>query len=116
MVSIKDVTMDPEAAIAEGDIKKCDIDVSHKEAASVAPYIYVPNTPEEKKLIRKIDAHLFPMLWLMFLMNYLDRTNIGVSRPQPCGRRWDLARSSHSYTPRIQLTSRTLRSAAWKRT
>lgn len=77
MVDVLDVKYDPEAAINEEEIKKCDI--SHKETASVAPYIYVPNTPEEAKLIRKIDAHLFPMLWLMFLMNYLDRTNIGVS-------------------------------------
>lgn len=78
MVDVLDVKYDPEAAINEDDIRKCDI--SHKETASVAPYIYVPDTAEEKKLIRKIDAHLFPMLWLMFLMNYLDRTNIGVSR------------------------------------
>lgn len=77
MVDVLNVKYDPEAVLAEEDIKK--EDVSHKETASVAPYVYVPDTPEEKKLVRKIDAHLFPMLWLMFLMNYLDRTNIGVS-------------------------------------
>lgn len=40
---------------------------------------YVPDTAEEKALVRKIDAHLLPMLWIMYVMNYIDRTNIGVS-------------------------------------
>lgn len=41
---------------------------------------YVPDTDEEKKLVRKIDKRLLPMLWVMYVMNYIDRTNIGVSR------------------------------------
>jgi hypothetical protein len=40
---------------------------------------YVPGTEEEKRLLRKIDKHLLPMLWVMYVMNYIDRTNIGVS-------------------------------------
>lgn len=40
---------------------------------------YVEGTPEEKKLVRKIDYHLIPILWAMYVFNYLDRTNIGVS-------------------------------------
>ena len=31
----------------------------------------------EKKLLRKVDLHLIPMLFLLFLMAFLDRTNIG---------------------------------------
>lgn len=32
-------------------------------------------TPEEEKaLIRKIDLVLMPMMWLMYLLSYLDRT------------------------------------------
>jgi hypothetical protein len=42
---------------------------------------YVSGSAEEKKLVRKIDRHLMPMLWVMYIFNYLDRTNIGVSRP-----------------------------------
>ena len=38
---------------------------------------YVPDSPEEKRLVRKIDKHLLPMLWIMYIMNYIDRTNIG---------------------------------------
>jgi hypothetical protein len=32
----------------------------------------------EKKLLRKVDLHLIPMLFLLFLMAFLDRTNIGM--------------------------------------
>ena len=52
------------------------------EASQVDPQelnTYVPDTPEEKKLLRKIDLHLLPMLWGMYVFNYIDRTNIGVS-------------------------------------
>lgn len=37
---------------------------------------YVPNTDAEKKLRRKIDLHLIPILWIMYILNYVDRTNI----------------------------------------
>lgn len=37
---------------------------------------YVPNTEAEKKLVRKIDLHLIPILWIMYVLNYIDRTNI----------------------------------------
>lgn len=37
---------------------------------------YVPNTDAEKKLLRKIDLHLIPTLWIMYILNYVDRTNI----------------------------------------
>lgn len=37
---------------------------------------YVPHTAEEKKLVRKIDLFLMPILWIMYILNYVDRTNI----------------------------------------
>lgn len=37
---------------------------------------YVPNTEEERKLVRKIDLRLMPILWVMYVLNYVDRTNI----------------------------------------
>lgn len=30
----------------------------------------------EKKLVRKLDLTLVPMVWLLYLFNYLDRNNI----------------------------------------
>lgn len=37
---------------------------------------YVPNTDAENKLRRNIDLHLMPILWIMYILNYIDRTNI----------------------------------------
>lgn len=37
---------------------------------------YTPGTEEEKKLVRKIDMYMIPILWLMYLLNFVDRTNI----------------------------------------
>jgi len=41
---------------------------------------YVPGTTEERKLVRKIDLLLMPMLWIMYILNYVDRTNIGNAK------------------------------------
>lgn len=30
----------------------------------------------EKRVVRKLDCTLVPMLWFMYLFNYLDRNNI----------------------------------------
>lgn len=47
---------------------------------------YVPDTDAEKKLLRKIDLRLMPILWLMYVLNYVDRTNIVCcpSAPNHC--------------------------------
>ncbi|KAL2803269.1 major facilitator superfamily domain-containing protein [Aspergillus granulosus] len=41
---------------------------------------YVPGTEEEKKLVRKIDLYILPMMWIMYLLSYMDRTNIGNAK------------------------------------
>ncbi|EFY99366.2 phthalate transporter [Metarhizium robertsii ARSEF 23] len=41
---------------------------------------YVPHSAEEKKLVRKIDLFLMPILWIMYILNYVDRTNIGNAK------------------------------------
>ncbi|KAF8798941.1 MFS general substrate transporter [Phlegmacium glaucopus] len=38
------------------------------------------NTPEDKRLVRKIDFHLIPILTLLYLLSFLDRSNIGNAR------------------------------------
>lgn len=43
---------------------------------------YVPGSDEEKKLVRKIDAYFLPMLWAMYILNYIDRTNIVSTVPR----------------------------------
>lgn len=34
----------------------------------------------EKRLVRKLDLTLVPMVWLLYLFNYLDRNNIALVR------------------------------------
>lgn len=37
---------------------------------------YVPGTVAEKRLVRKIDFILLPILWWMYILAHLDRSNI----------------------------------------
>ncbi|KAK1978919.1 nicotinamide mononucleotide permease [Colletotrichum cereale] len=41
---------------------------------------YVADTDEEKKLVRKIDTYLLSLIFLMYLLSYMDRTNIGNAK------------------------------------
>ncbi len=38
----------------------------------------------EKSLVRKLDMTLLPIVWLLYMFNYLDRNNIAyVTHPPP---------------------------------
>jgi hypothetical protein len=39
--------------------------------------VYVPGSLEERTLVRKIDLHMFTCVSVLYLLNYLDRTNVG---------------------------------------
>ena len=41
---------------------------------------YVPDTIEEKRLVRKVDFVLLPCLWWMYVLAYLDRGNVVSSQ------------------------------------
>ncbi|KAK9375589.1 major facilitator superfamily domain-containing protein [Lipomyces chichibuensis] len=41
---------------------------------------YVPGSPAEKKLLRKLDFRVVPCCWLLFVLGFLDRANIGNAR------------------------------------
>lgn len=43
---------------------------------AVALEQYVPGSVAEKKLVRKIDFVLLPVLWLMYVLAWIDRGNI----------------------------------------
>ncbi|KEF60874.1 uncharacterized protein A1O9_02436 [Exophiala aquamarina CBS 119918] len=51
---------------------------------------------EEAKLVRKIDLFLLPTIWLMYLLSYMDRTNIGNAKI--AGMADDLELSSSEYS------------------
>jgi hypothetical protein len=38
---------------------------------------YVPGSDAEKKLVRKLDLHIIPTVWVLYTLSYLDRANIG---------------------------------------
>lgn len=38
---------------------------------------WVNGTPEEKKLVRKLDWRILPCTWVLYLLGFLDRANIG---------------------------------------
>lgn len=83
-----------EAQMAGGDKTHSYDDVREKMSpvVSTEPELaealrrYVPHSAEEKKLVRKIDLFLMPILWIMYILNYVDRTNI-VSLSPPAPRR-----------------------------
>ncbi|KAJ9155240.1 MFS general substrate transporter [Pleurostoma richardsiae] len=53
-------------------------------------------TDEEKALVRKIDIYLMPIVWIMYLFSYADRTNIGNAKV--AGMYDDLRLSSSDYS------------------
>ena len=52
-----------------------DGDVSSAEAANVEY-----DEKMTKRLVRKIDWHIMPVLVILYLLSFLDRTNIGNAR------------------------------------
>ncbi|KAL2863343.1 major facilitator superfamily domain-containing protein [Aspergillus lucknowensis] len=63
-----------------------DTDLNGKEAAddiAAAQQIatqWVDGTPEEKRLVRKLDWRILPCTWVLYLLGYLDRANIGNAK------------------------------------
>lgn len=50
--------------------------VDHQHAAALG-LDYVPGSAAEKKLLRKLDFRLLPCCWVLYILGYLDRSNIG---------------------------------------
>ncbi|KJK66808.1 Major Facilitator Superfamily protein [Aspergillus parasiticus SU-1] len=71
------------------DISSHEIENVNTEAASFTP-------EEEKALVRKVDLTLLPTIWVMYLLSYLDRTNIGNAKIS--GMEVDLNLSSNQYS------------------
>ncbi|OMP83205.1 putative transporter [Diplodia seriata] len=79
-------------------------DVEHIETVATTPFPdnmksesnYDFSPGEEKKLVRKIDMFLLPTIWLMYLLSYMDRTNIGNAKI--AGMMDDLRLTSNQYS------------------
>ncbi|RSH80115.1 hypothetical protein EHS25_007317 [Saitozyma podzolica] len=70
--------------------------VEHLDQPSLNDVAFTPGSVEEKRLVRKIDRRILPILWLMYILNYLDRTNIGNAKTG--GMQADLKLSSSDYS------------------
>lgn len=56
------------------------IETKVREIAQL-PEDYVPATPaEEAAVIRKLDWHLLPFVFLLYMLSVLDRSNLGNAR------------------------------------
>ncbi|KAL2816744.1 major facilitator superfamily domain-containing protein [Aspergillus granulosus] len=41
---------------------------------------WVDGTPEEKRLVRKLDWRILPCTWVLYLLGFLDRANVGNAK------------------------------------
>ncbi|KAJ5302191.1 hypothetical protein N7508_007054 [Penicillium antarcticum] len=57
---------------------------------------YEPDTELEKKLVRKLDKYILPPLWLMCLLAFIDRNNIGNAKAAGMSRDLDLSSSRYA--------------------
>ncbi|KAJ5646347.1 vitamin H transporter [Penicillium lividum] len=70
-------------------------EISSKEIEhAVADETFSPE--EEKALVRKIDLMLLPVIWVMYLLSYMDRTNIANAKVS--GMEQDLNLTSNQYS------------------
>ncbi|CAG8319764.1 unnamed protein product [Penicillium salamii] len=71
--------------------------ISSDQIENVTAIDAISFTPEEEKaLLRKVDLTLLPTIWIMYLLSYLDRTNIGNAKIS--GMEVDLNLTSNQYS------------------
>ncbi|EMR66291.1 putative nicotinamide mononucleotide permease protein [Eutypa lata UCREL1] len=83
--SDKDVDQRVEHVSSSGSIKSGDTSnnkhagADRLQAEQLAAQ-WVNGSPEEKKLVRKLDWRILPCTWILYLLGYLDRSNIGNAK------------------------------------
>lgn len=65
--------MDPRDKPSSDHDDGANVDMA-KNQEDVAIDDYVPDSEEEKRLVRKIDLYLLPAIWGMYLLSYMVRT------------------------------------------
>lgn len=55
----------------------------------------------EKRVLRKCDLHVLPILYTLYMLSYLDRINIGNARIE--GLEKDLGMSGNDYNIAVQV-------------
>lgn len=91
--------MDTKDAIAKEEYRE-EIDLQKplysSERAEYDNLLITFDAPRQKKLLRKIDMRLLPPLALLYLVSYMDRTNMGNAKLQNLTE--DLKLSPQQYT------------------
>ena len=87
-IKIKDVESNSKIS-ADADSSK--FTASRTEADSPAP---PPDNRAERKLLRKLDLHVLPMISILYMLSFVDRINIGNAKIQ--GLDQDLNMTLHS--------------------
>src|SRR6266511_2285967 len=63
------------------DIEKADVDLKEEvNSASPDPLRRFYTEEEENKVIRKLDWHLLPLIFVLYSLSVLDRSNLGNAR------------------------------------
>lgn len=62
-----------------------------KDTADTKPQVEVDegeiaswNAEDEKKLVRKLDIRIFPVIIVLFILNFIDRNNFANARLKVC--------------------------------
>ncbi|KAJ0132216.1 hypothetical protein HZ326_24704 [Fusarium oxysporum f. sp. albedinis] len=53
-------------------------------------FTFEEETEAEKKVLRKVDMHLLPSIWIVYLLSYMDRSNVGNARVAGMGEALEL--------------------------
>ena len=69
--------------LADEKLKELHIDEITVKANDRAAERYEIDAEAEKKLLRKLDMRVLPVLWFLYMLAFLDRTNIGTTRHSP---------------------------------
>lgn len=86
--------------IEHGEVPNADVPIRRMEAPELVRNLTLEERrAAEKKLLRRIDRRLLPMLILMYILNYLDRNNIAAARL--AGLQSDLNLTSTQFSVRI---------------
>jgi len=64
--------------IADAKLKELHIEESTVKANDRHIQQYEIDPVAEKALLRKVDRKVIPMLWFLYMLAFLDRTNIGM--------------------------------------
>lgn len=64
--------------IADEKLKELHVEDITVEANDRNAERYEIDPEREKRLLRKLDWRVIPVLWFLYMLSFLDRTNIGM--------------------------------------